>query len=166
MKILALDPSGNFYEGKGTTGWALYSEDKPKSVGQIRAVEYNSQIEYWLEHLKLIELLQPEVIVVEEFKLYAHTASAQIGSSFETTQLIGILKYECDQKQIPLVLQSATIKKRYTNEILLHKGIITIDSRKTYYVVGIPVTGHILDAIRHAEFYINFTSKKETNYEV
>ena len=27
MKILALDPSGNFKEGKGTTGWCLLDEN-------------------------------------------------------------------------------------------------------------------------------------------
>lgn len=161
MKFLAIDPSGNFFEGKGVTGWALYYDNKPKSVGQIRSVEYSSQMEYWTEHLNLIELLSPEFIVLEEYKLYAHTASAQIGSSFETVQLIGVLKYYCAIHNIPIVLQSAKIKTRFNNVVLVHKNIITTDSKNNYYVLGIQTTNHILDAVRHAEYFINFTSKKE-----
>lgn len=160
MKILAIDPSGNFFEGKGVTGWALYSEDKPKSVGQIRSIEYPTQINYWQEHLNLIELLQPELVVIEEYKLYAHTAKSQIGSEFETIQLIGIIKYYCKNNNIKLVLQPAKIKIRYTNEILLHKNIITTDQKKNYYILGIQTTNHILDAVRHAEYFLNFSRKK------
>jgi len=161
MKFLALDPSGNFYEGKGVTGWALYSEDKPKSVGQIRSIEHTTQLNYWQDHLNLIKILQPELVIIEEYKLYAHTAKAQIGSEFETSQLIGIIKYYCHNNNIPIILQSAKIKVRYTNDILVHKSIITIDTKKNYYILGIQTTNHILDAIRHAEYYINFTRKKE-----
>jgi hypothetical protein len=161
MRILVFDPSGNYFEGKGTTGWALYYNGQLTSIGQIRAIETDSQIIYWKEHLTLIEALKPDVLVVEEYILFASAKKAQIGSSFETIQLIGILKYYCDLNNIKIVAQPALIKNRYTNEILIHKGIITQDAQKHYYALGIQTTRHILDAIRHGEYYLQFNKKKK-----
>jgi len=161
MKILSFDPSGNFIEGSGTTGWVLYYEDIIKTLGQIKSFDYTNQVDYWIAHLDLIKALAPDILVVEEYVLYAHTSRAQIGSQMETVQLIGILKYFAKIHNIPIVFQSARIKKRFNNEILLHKNILTQDSQKRYYAAGMPVSQHIIDAIRHGEFYKTFTRKKE-----
>ena len=48
MKILAIDPSGNFTEGKGTTGWSLLDENmKILACGQILANNYKCKEAYW-----------------------------------------------------------------------------------------------------------------------
>ena len=161
MKILALDPSGNYHEGKGTTGWAYYYDFKLVAVGQLRAEEHKTQTNYWISHIKLIESMKPDILVVEDYKLYASAKNAQINSELETPQLIGILKIHCSMEQIHLRLQPAQIKHRFSNEILLHKNIVSQDTQKRYYATGIPITRHILDAIRHGEYYINFKYKKE-----
>ena len=161
MKILALDPSGNYHEGKGTTGWAYYYDFKLVAVGQLRAEEFNSQTEYWQKHLTLIDSIKPKILVVEDYKLYASTKDAQINSELETPQLIGVLKLHCSMVDIHLRLQPSHYKHRYTNEILLHKNIVSQDTQKRYYATGVPITRHILDAIRHGEYYINFKYKKE-----
>ena len=46
--IIALDPSGNFEEGKGTTGCCLFSAEKKNiiSTWSIRASKYKSKEEY------------------------------------------------------------------------------------------------------------------------
>ena len=161
MKLLVFDPSGNFYEGKGTSGWAYYFEEKLTSVGQITAKNTDSRFKYWKAHIDLINALQPDLVVIENYTLYAFAKDAQIGSEFETSQLIGVLKFYLDSIEMPWRLQHAKVKNRYTNKILLHKKIITQESENSrYYAVGIPISGHILDAIRHAEFFINFNMKK------
>lgn len=161
MKVLAFDPSGNWLEGKGTTGWALYYESKLTSVGQISAKGYEDRQFYWNAHIDLIKAVEPDFVVMENYVLYGHTKEAQIGSEFETPQLIGILKHFCDWQQIPWYLQHAKIKNRFTNEILLRKGIVEKKPNSTrYYAIGIPLSGHILDAIRHGEFFIQFTLPK------
>ena len=161
MKILAIDPSGNYTEGKGTTGWAQYYKNKIVSVGQIRAEEYSSQVDYWDSHITLIDALRPDILVMENYRLFASATNAQINSELETPQLIGVMKSYCSKQNIIVRMQPAMIKHRFTNEILLHKKIVSQDSQKRYYAVGVPITRHILDAIRHGEFYINFKLKKE-----
>lgn len=157
MKILSFDPAGNFLEGKGTTGWAMYYENVLTSVGQISAQTFDSRFEYWQAHINLIEALEPDIVIIENYTLYAFTKEAQIGSELETPQLIGVLKYYLNEHEIPFHLQHAKVKNRYSNKILLHKKIISQTSEnKRYYAVGIPISGHILDAIRHAEFFIQF----------
>jgi len=159
-KILVFDPSGNYIEGQGTSGWALYYKGSLTSVGQIRAADYNSRQGYWDEHIKLIEAHSPDIVVLEDYVLYGQSASAQIGSELETPQLIGIIKYYCLSNNIKGYIQHAKIKPRFSNEILLHRKTITQDNTKRYYAIGVPLTGHILDAIRHGEYFINFTLKK------
>jgi len=165
MKILAFDPSGNFNEGKGTTGWAQYYNNTLVSVGQIRALDYSSQKEYWQAHLTLIEAIKPDICVMENYRLFASTKDAQINSELETPQLIGVIKMHCLHKDIHIHMQPPQIKTRFTNKILLHKKIVSQDTQNRYYAVGIPVSRHILDAIRHAEYYINFKLKKENFYD-
>ena len=161
MKILALDPAGNFFEGKGTTGYAMYYNENLTSVGQIVATEFENRFKYWQAHIELINALTPDIVVIENYVLYPNTKEAQIGSEFETPQLIGILKYYLDSNDIEWFLQKASIKPRYKNEILLRKGIITQRQNSTrYYAVGMPLSGHILDAIRHGEYFIQFNLPK------
>lgn len=161
MKILALDPSGNYHEGKGTTGWAYYYNFKLVAVGQLRAESYTTQLEYWMSHTNLIESMKPDILVVEDYKLYASAKDAQINSELETSQLIGVLKIHCAEHNIHIRLQPAQYKHRFSNEILLRKGIVSQDTQRRYYATGVPITRHILDAIRHGEYYINFKYKKE-----
>lgn len=165
MTILVFDPSGNYNEGKGTTGFAQYYNNKLIFVGQIRAESFDSQHEYWEHHSLLIDTVGPDVVVIENYKLFASTKDAQINSELETSQLIGVLKFHCTAKKIHVRLQEPQIKHRFSNEILLRKKIISQDKQKRYYAVGVPISRHIIDAIRHGEYYINFKLKKESFYD-
>lgn len=160
MKTLVFDPSGNFIEGNGTSGWVLYSDDDITTVGQLVSDTYKTQVEYWLAHTILIDHLKPDIIVIEEYILYAHATKVQIGSQLETPQLIGILRYYAYINNIICFMQSARIKKRFSNEILLHKNIVTQDTQKRYYAANMPINKHILDAIRHGEYFKYFNRKK------
>lgn len=157
--ILALDPSGNFEEGKGTTGYTVFNvaENKIIEIGIISATAAECAEEYWLNHILLLQRVIKQynnvVIRCEDYLLYAYKAKDQVQSHFETPQLIGIIKYWCYINNICLFMRSAsTVKNRWTNEILEHKGYIT--KCQTFWLPVGPVkhrlTTHELDSIRHA----------------
>ena len=101
--VLAMDPSGAYKEGLGTTGWCLLDNETGKVVkfGYIYAGNFSCQFQYWDAHIKLIDGLagyHPDV-VIEDYLLYGERAEAQINSRLETPQLLGIIKYETYRKQ-------------------------------------------------------------------
>lgn len=164
--ILALDPSGAFDEGAGTTGYCLMNNQQQIIyTGDIRALSYQDAMTYWKAHLTLIDQIKEQypdlTIVVEDYLLYAHKANEQINSRMETVQLIGILKYYCYDKSIPMYTQMAVeVKKRWADNILQHKQIIQRKGRGWQTVVGMQsIDRHALDAIRHAMHYATFYNK-------
>ena len=85
--ILSFDPSGNWEEGKGTTGWVLYCPGNQKVVkfGIICAKHYESQAEYWDAHVQLIDGMSGYnlELVIEDYLLYSQCAQSQIQSRLE-----------------------------------------------------------------------------------
>lgn len=168
MTLLALDPSGEFTEGKGTTGYSLWKfELYPKlttkllKVGELSASNYNSKETYWQAHLDLINSLKPNNIVIEDYLLYANKAMQQIGSRMETSKLIGIIEYNCKLTQTPIKFQRAVdVKSRWNDDILKAKGYLVIRNNRSY-INGIMISRHIKDSIRHALHFIYSTYKKE-----
>lgn len=164
MIVLVLDPSGSFKEGLGNTGWVLLDDWDIISFGQIRAKDYESRQEYWKSHISLVIKLQPDKVVSEDFRLYRNKASAQVNSEMETSKLLGYLEMAMYQYGIPFGLQMASqAKQRYTDKILVKKGYITI-SNKRYYINGVNVSGHIVDALRHGLYHkLRITIKEKKN---
>jgi len=167
--VLAIDPSGNFYEGKGTTGFCCLqvNEQKILSTKHITAKDYRRMEAYWHEHLKIIKKYidkhKDVIVVIEDYLLYASKANTQVNSKMETPKLIGTLQHFCWMKGIPLIMQTASqVKNRWTDELLVHKGLISQKNR-FYYVAGTDykINKHCRDAIRHAMHYANFTRKKK-----
>lgn len=167
--ILALDPSGNYTEGKGTTGWCVFNalDDKVIKAGSISASDFTTKECYWQAHLDLISKMQKQyksnlIVVIEDYLLYASKAKDQINSRMETPKLIGIVQLFCYGKGIPYWMQNASeVKLRWENKILHYKGYI-IEYKRGY---AIPQTKdkidrHCLDSIRHAVHYANFKNKE------
>ena len=154
--ILAIDPSGNFNEGEGTTGWVLMREDyRVLDGGHISATNYDCAERYWNEHIQLIENTKFDYIIIEGYKLYNHhgmKAEVQAHSELETSQLIGILKYWCFITHYNLTIQYASdVKTRWSNKILTDLGLLT--KKGQYYCIGINqllCNRHERDALRHA----------------
>lgn len=151
--IIGIDPSGNFNEGKGTTGICLLQSGTTNILwtDEIKAKDFNSPYGYWREHIHIINKFSTNVIKactwkplehspedpleifehelkavsMEDYLLYADKSSAQINSKFETVQLIGLIKYHCWETNVPLAMRNAgQVKKRWSNKILEHKGYI------------------------------------------
>lgn len=162
MKILCIDPSGNYNEGKGTTGWSLLNENiNIIACGQLLASEYKSKEEYWNNVIKLIINMNPDTIVLEDFLLYAHKSNNQINSRFETPKLIGLIEMYAWENKIPIHLQRAVdVKNRWTDDILVKKSIISRVGNR-YYAGGVMISEHIRDSIRHGVHFIKYHLKKE-----
>lgn len=166
--VIGIDPSGSFSEGKGTTGVCLFDTDKMKvnNTFTIQAKDYNSDISYWSSHVNLLKQLISNVeydtaLAIEEYLLYASAASAQINSRFETSQLIGVLRYTLRSVRNPLRMQrAADVIHRWSNKILVHKEIIE-PFKRSFSLPGRErrLYDHELDAIRHAVHYATFYNK-------
>lgn len=160
MKILAFDPSGNYHEGKGTTGYALSLDGNPAhKLGDIRASDYDCFQAYWFAHRNLIEEQFPDVCVIESYRLFGHKSKEQIGSSLETPQLIGYIQMVCYELRIPTFLQDPTTKQRHADDILVKTNIIEKRGNKLYYR-GELTNLHMRDALRHELFFKKFNQKK------
>lgn len=163
--ILSLDPSGNWFEGKGTTGWCVFStaDKRVTLAGNIFAGSYPSAESYWAAHIALLAKLKSRyksrfAIVVEDYLLYASKAGDQINSRMETPKLIGVLQLWAYQNHVPLLLEPASaVKTRWSNTILHHKGYIR-NTRRGYEIPGVDAaaTRHCLDAVRHAVHVATF----------
>ena len=155
--VLALDPSGAFEEGKGTTGWVLM-DCKSRTVlelGEISAKQYENIHEYWNAHKELIRTYLKKYNVhlgctMEGYRLYESRAAAQINSSFETSQMIGVLRQYLYENGIDYKMHMAVVvKARCTDMILTTKGVMPEADFKR-------LSGHIQDAIRHGYYYSMF----------
>lgn len=164
--ILAIDPSGNFQEGKGTTGWAVLEQSSMKitNAGNLYAKKYNTKELYWQAHLKLIETYHKKyknklIVVIEDYILYESKAQNQINSRMETSKLIGVIQHYCWQFNIPYVMQLANeVKKRWSDEILHYKKILVYSKTKEVLPnrKGVLIDRHCKDAIRHAVHFATF----------
>lgn len=172
--ILAVDPSGNFNEGKGITGWLMLCEETDNIVkfGAIDASTSLSAFEHWDKHIDLIKNLNNDfkglIVVIEDYILYENKASSQVNSRFETIKLIGIIEYFCKQNNIPLYFQTAvSVKRRWKNFLLEKKGYVKLQiykkettSYETVYINGYKVNNHVVDALRHAVHFKHFHIKR------
>ena len=172
--VLALDPSGNYNEGRGTTGWCLFdcTAMRVAQWGFIDARKYKSMESYWDAHIALIEKYtsrHPKSfgIVIEDYLLYGTKAADQIHSHMETPKLIGVLQYWCFKHNTAYHMQPASlVKSRWTNEILNYKAYIR--KYKTGYKIphlAGELNRHCLDSIRHAVHYATFSNKVVLNNE-
>lgn len=169
--ILAVDPSGAYHEGSGNTGLCLFNTEKNIAmwVDTISAADFICMEEYWDAHLIYIEdiiryyhFAKGELIVViEDYLLYSNKTDTQINSRMETPKLIGILQHHLWKIQVPYYMQTAsTVKKRWTEEVLVHKGYLKTQGRS--WILGTTreeTNRHNRDALRHAVHYATFRNE-------
>lgn len=113
--VLGVDPgdahTGAAYWETGDRG--VRCEEIPSDVA---VAEINATLK------KAVESCYDVRLVIEAFQLYADKASVQIGSSMETSQMIGALKYAASLLAVPVTEQGALIKKA-TRAQLKARGI-------------------------------------------
>lgn len=169
--ILGIDPSGNFSEGKGITGWCLMN-DKGELIetGVIKATTYNRPEEYWNGHKNMIhhfieKYKDDMIVVIENFILYKDKAVSQSNSQMETCRLIGLLQWYLWKRNIPYSLQRATdVKHRWSDDLLARERIIYKDNgywRHTDSNISLS-SPHVRDAFRHAIHYCRCRNELNT----
>lgn len=165
--IVGVDPSGSYNEGKGTTGiCVLNPEGKLVQHFPVFAQDFASQLSYWKAVIDSIEMMlikYPDAVLsIEDYVLYQASASAQINSEMETSKLIGALTMFAYEHGTHIFIRNAAqVKKRWTNEILMHEQIITKTGRIFTDMQGNPINHHCLDAVRHAVHCYHFEVDKE-----
>lgn len=165
--IISLDVSGNFKEGKGTTGICrMWSNGEIQKVDELKAEDFHTAEEYWDMHLHHLGITHDVVgsleVVMEGFKLYGHKSKQQTNSEFETPMLIGIIRHYCWENNIPLKIQFASdVKTRWADSVLEKQNHIYLKGGKRYLTAtDQPLNNHKTDALRHALHYFNYTRGK------
>lgn len=152
-RVLAIDPGGEHVgiasfeecfdtlgESQAGTGWRC-----------IAAVEKPPVDAMWWVHANLNRF---DVMVIEEFRLYPQMANTLIGSSMETSQLIGALHWEAERRnfdrdpgdRLQIAMQPADFKNTATGLLRSKKMKSTAKTAKT--------GGHALDAELHGWGYL------------
>jgi hypothetical protein len=161
MRVISFDPSGNWgKEGMGTTGIAILEDGEPKELLEIKASDFDSEVEYWNQHVYMINYLGANYVCCEGYKLYNHkgkAASMQANSELQTSQLIGVIKYHCFDRNIPLTIQFASeVKTRWSDKVLQNLGYLDEKNRFN----GQATNPHKKDALRHALHFVRYGVKK------
>ena len=142
MKILALDPGQ-------TTGYCVLHE--PCDVFETGEFILNRG-----GMLKLTRLIdEAELVVYEDFRLYANKSKAMIGNDFPSSQVIGMIKYieacvVCGGR--PTFTQMAS-QRLIVPELLIQK--VYPDYER--------VSDHINDAVEHALAFSLFSRGNESH---
>lgn len=161
--IIAFDPSGNFKEGKGTTGIChMDMSGNPLGVYEIQAAQFTLAEEYWDAHLFHLSSEPVQELVMEGFRLYATKSSEQTNSQFETPQLIGVIRHWCYENVLPLKITYAVeVKTRWSDDVLERKGYIYKKGKRRYLTATNQLlNNHKTDALRHALHYFRYGRKE------
>lgn len=135
VKVVGLDPGE-------TTGVCVFTGVSMTTVGQISTGQMplaaSRLREFILGH-------DPDVVVIEDYRVYKWKADQHAWAELHTPKLIGALHYICHIMKIPVVFQSAQVGKGFcTDDRLKEWGFYQISQR------------HGNDAVRHAAHWLMF----------
>lgn len=91
-----------------------------------------------------IHILQPDIVVLERFNLYPQMAKSLSWNSFYPCEVIGVIRYLCDQKDIPVVEQAPSVKKYFGG---------FQDDWDQLRELSRDVTEHTKDAYQHLKYF-------------
>jgi hypothetical protein len=155
MNLIALDPSGNFgKEGNGTTGICIIYDGEVSELRDIKAKDFDSQMEYFHEHTLYLDF----TVVYETYKLQAGKAMQQSWSTLDTPQLIGVIRHHCYIHSLKCIGQDPSIKPRWSDDYLVRKGYLE-EKNGRYYFKGKMTNTHQRDSLRHALHYLKYGGK-------
>ncbi|MFA7017829.1 MAG: hypothetical protein WC239_02410 [Sphaerochaetaceae bacterium] len=127
-----------------TCGWAVFKQGILTSCNQVSIPVHKDGRVVGSELWDLIEDNNPEIVVVEGYRVYASKVAQHTWSALYTPKLIGYIEAICDRFKIPLTLQMASTKSFCSNNKLKAWG---------YYKASMP---HAMDAVRHGCYYLLF----------
>ncbi len=131
MYVLAFDPGE-------TTGvaWLKHTE------GEEEATILDTYVTpLWDGIEETILSSPPDVVVIEDFRLYPGKAKFLGFNEMPAAQVIGVIKFLCDKYEIPYVMQPASIKQAVRGDLSEVKTI------------------HAKDAAKHGVYYLSMQRK-------
>ena len=134
--ILAFDPGES-------TGWCYRG---PEGVVIGGTCKKNH-----MEVAERIQILHPDIVVMERFNLYPQMAKSLAWNSFYPCEVIGVIRYLCMKYDIPLVEQAPSVKKYF--------GGFQADWEKLK-MLSQNVTEHTKDAYMHYRYFLRNGAKK------
>lgn len=136
--LMAIDPGQ-------TTGYCVFNDGDLFTNGIIPWTETSG----WDLIIDKIHGVNPAVIILEDYRLYASKTNAQIGSQMNTVRIIGAIDMVAHRYHIPVVKQMAVVAKPFcTDDKLREWGFWTGINR------------HARDSIRHACYFLLFGDKQ------
>lgn len=96
--VLVFDPGES-------TGWCFRDRDG-RVVGGTCGKHH-------IEVAERIQVLGPDIVVLERFNLYPQMAKSLAWNSFYPCEVIGVIRYLCAKYHIPIVEQAPSVKKYF-----------------------------------------------------
>ena len=119
-------------------------------------------MDYFGKVLKAIDEYELDAVVLEGYRLYNHkgmSAKTQSNSILETPQLIGVIRYHCHLKELPVTVQYAVqVKNRWSDDVLIKSGNLIKKKNRYYLPNDLLITNHERDAYRHLLHYLKYTN--------
>ncbi len=133
-----------------TTGWAAFNKFDLISSGEI-STQSIEEATHGVE--LLISEYQPDMIVIEDYRVYKWRTKHHAGSDMLTTRVIGCIETLALISQVPDVIkQPAHVAKGFCNDKRLREWNIYKKGEK-----------HARDAIRHGCYYLLFGPLKKAD---
>ncbi len=133
-----------------TTGWAHY---QGFTLGKSGEIDTDDITKATMEVELLISEFAPDMIVIEDYRVYKWRAKHHAGSDMLTTRVIGCIETLAIMSQYPHVIkQPAHIAKGFCSDKKLREW--------GFYRKG---EKHARDAIRHGAFYLLFGAIKKAD---
>lgn len=132
----------------GTSGWcAVRLPNFEATVGQVKDVD---------TLLCVLETHKPEVVIVEDFRLYPEQAKSLSRQRLYIGETIGMIALWCERNQVELIRQSASMGKVITRELLERLGLWSLTRNMP----------HARDAARHLVVWLLRQGNKELTNRV
>ena len=139
LKVVGLDPGE-------TTGACVFQGPRCLHADQLRTKTVPEGAGLVRD---FVNAWQPDVVVMEMYRVYSWKAEDHSWHNLHTPRLIGAIEYICHCINLPLIQQTAQQAKGFcTDEKLSAWGIYQ------------PGWKHARDAIRHATYYLLFSVAK------
>ena len=107
--LLALDPGL-------TMGYSIFKDGELFRHGIIN---WEIPVHSYNYLLAVITNYSPNVVVCEDYRLYANRVNAQLGSQIPTIKIIGAIEMLCGQNKIPLFKMMASQAKGFCTDLKL-----------------------------------------------
>lgn len=147
--LLCIDPGE-------TTGFAVFMNGVLCEYGQIETVSTDAKGDKKIQWGSLADLFiqfEPDVVVCENYRIYAHKLERHSFSQVETLRLIGGIDQLCNS---PYLAESVT--PLYYAMAVQAKGFVTDDRLKEWDLWKSGMK-HSRDAIRHGIYFLLITNR-------